>query len=497
MNADGKSDESIVPSTQANNADAESVAESVEERGSAKRNTDQHDLSRTPSRNKRRSLGLAGVRETARNNRELKFTALLHHINEDLLHAAFFDLKKNAAVGIDEVTWHDYELDLEDRITDLHGRIHRGAYRAKPSKRIYIPKPDGRQRPIGIASLEDKLVQKAVVWVLQCIYEQDFLGFSYGYRPGKSQHKALDALSVALTSKKVNWVLDADLEGFFDTIDHEWLIKFLEHRIGDKRILHLIRKWLRAGISDEGEWSASTVGTPQGAVISPLLANVFLHYVLDLWIQWWRSARGRGEIVVIRYADDFVIGFEHKYEAEACLDELRARLAKFGLKFNDKKTCLIEFGRFASERRRNRGESRPETFDFLGFTHRCGVTRRNGWFTIHRATIAKRMRATLTAIKQKLHRRRHWSIGSVGRWLARVMRGWLGYHAIPGNMVRLQQFRDELTKLWLRVLRRRSQRHRWTWSRMHRLVRHSLPPLKILHPYPGDRFRARLEAGAV
>jgi len=269
MNADGKSDESIVPSTQANNADAESVAESVEERGSAKRNTDQHDLSRTPSRNKRRSLGLAGVRETARNNRELKFTALLHHINEDLLYAAFFDLKKNAAVGIDEVTWHDYELDLEDRITDLHGRIHRGAYRAKPSKRIYIPKPDGRQRPIGIASLEDKLVQKAVVWVLQCIYEQDFLGFSYGYRPGKSQHKALDALSVALTSKKVNWVLDADLEGFFDTIDHEWLIKFLEHRIGDKRILHLIRKWLRAGISDEGEWSASTVGTPQGAVIAP------------------------------------------------------------------------------------------------------------------------------------------------------------------------------------------------------------------------------------
>ena len=269
MNADGKSDEFVVPSTQANNTDPESVAESAEERNSAKRNADQYDLPRTPSRNKRRSLGLAGVRETARNNRELKFTALLHHINEDLLHAAFFDLKKNAAVGIDEVTWHDYELDLEDRITDLHGRIHRGAYRAKPSKRIYIPKPDGRQRPIGIASLEDKLVQKAVVWVLQCIYEQDFLGFSYGYRPGKSQHKAFDALSVALTSKKVNWVLDADLEGFFDTIDHEWLIKFLEHRIGDKRILHLIRKWLRAGISDEGEWSASTVGTPQGAVIAP------------------------------------------------------------------------------------------------------------------------------------------------------------------------------------------------------------------------------------
>ena len=437
------------------------------------------------------------MRETARINPELKFTALLHHVNEDLLTSAFFDLKKTAAVGVDEVTWHDYERAHEERITDLHGRIHRGAYRAKPSKRIYIPKSDGQMRPIGIASLEDKIVQKAVVWVLQCIYEKDFLGFSYGYRPGKSQHDALDALTVALTSKKVNWVLDADVEGFFNTIDHSWLVKFLEHRIGDTRILRLIRKWLRAGVSDDGEWSETTVGTPQGAVALPLLANVYLHYVFDLWIQWWRSKRSRGDIVVVRFADDFVIGFEHRYEAEACLEELRERFAKFGLKLHGKKTRLIEFGRFAIDRRKARGLGRPETFDFLGFTHRCGVTRRHGWFTIHRETIAKRLRATLAAIKAKLVRRSHWKIGMVGCWLARVMRGWLGYHAIPGNMVRLQQFRDEIAKMWLRVLRSRSQRHCWTWSRMQSLVRLVLPTPKIVHPYPQQRFRARLEAGAV
>ena len=286
----------------------------------------------------------------------------------------------------------DYEQGLEDRLADLHGRLHRGAYRAKPSKRIYIPKPDGRKRPIGIATLEDKVVQKAVAWVMQCIYERDFVGFSYGFRPGKSQHQALDALTVALQGNKVNWVLDADVEGFFDAIDHEWLIRFLEHRIGDRRILRLIRKWLTAGISEEGEWSKATVGTPQGAVISPLLGNVFLHYVFDLWIQWWRKERSGGSVVVVRYADDFVIGFERKDEAEACLDELQERFAKFGLKLHETKTRLIEFGRFAIERRKKRGEGRPETFDFLGFTHRYDKTRSHGWFIIGRESIAKRMR---------------------------------------------------------------------------------------------------------
>lgn len=497
MNADGKSDEFVVPSTQANNAGTEAAAESVEERNSAKRNVDTPDPDRTPKRTKRGSLGLVGVRETARAQPELKFTSLLHHVNVELLRKAFFDLKKTAAVGVDEVTWHDYEQGLEDRLTDLNGRVHRGAYRAKPSKRIYLTKPDGRQRPIGIAAVEDKIVQKAVTQVLECIYEQDFHGFSYGFRPERSQHQALDALSVALTSRKVSWVLDADVAGFFDAIDHAWLVKFLEHRIGDKRILRLIGKWLRAGVSEDGEWSETTVGTPQGSVISPLLGNVFLHYVLDLWIQWWRKHECRGDVVVIRYADDFVIGFERKAEAEACLEELRDRFAKFGLQLHDTKTRLMEFGRYAAERRKARGEGRPETFDFLGFTHRCGVTRSHGWFTIHRESIAKRMRAKLADLKEKLRKRLHQPIGANGRWLRRVLQGWLNYHAVPGNMRRMQQFRMALGRLWLQQLRRRSQRSTWTWERMYRLMERHLPPLRILHPYPNKRFRDRLNAGAV
>jgi group II intron reverse transcriptase/maturase len=496
VNADGKSDRSVVPLTRKNNDAAETSADSVEERDRAERNAEPTDPPRSPKRKRGRSLGLAGVRITAREQPELKFTSLLHHVNEQLLHEAFDDLKKDAAVGVDDMTWHEYEQDREERITDLHGRIHRGAYRAKPSKRIYIPKADGRKRPIGIAALEDKIVQKAVVWVLQCIYEQDFLGFSYGFRPGRNQHKALDALNVGLTSKRINWVLDADVKGFFDNVDHQWLIKFLEHRIGDKRILRLIRKWLRAGVSDEGEWSETKVGTPQGAVASPLLANVYLHYVLDLWIEWWRRHHCRGDVVVVRYADDFVIGFQAKTEAEACLAALRERFVKFGLELHPEKTRLIEFGRHAIDARQRRGEGRPETIDFLGFTHRCYINTR-GYFTVRRATIAKRMRATLAAIKVELRRRRHRPLGETGRWLRRVMQGWLGYHAVPGNMRRLQQFRMALGRLWRWQLLRRSQRSRWPWSRMYRLMDRHFPPLKILHPYPNVRFRARLEAGAV
>jgi group II intron reverse transcriptase/maturase len=321
---------------------------------------------------------LSGVREAARKDGRLKFTALLHHVDEDCLTESFYQLKRTAAVGIDQVTWHDYELNLEANITDLHGRIHRGAYRAKPSRRVWIPKPDGRQRPLGVASLEDKIVQQAVLWVLQSIYEQDFLGFSYGFRPGRGCHDALDALLVGLASKRVNWVLDADIEGFFDGIDHEWLIKFLEHRIGDNRLLRLIRKWLTAGVSEDGEWSQTNVGTPQGAVISPLLANVFLHYVFDLWIEWWRKNHAQGDVVVVRYADDFVIGFEYRDEAQRCLEDLHKRFAKFGLKLHPEKTRLIEFGRYAIDTRKGRGEGHPETFDFLGFTHMCAKTRRQG-----------------------------------------------------------------------------------------------------------------------
>ena len=499
MNAHRKSDESVVPATTANNGAAEAPAESAEERDSAKRNAKQTALRRTPGRIKRKSRGLHGVREAARKDSTLKFTALLHHVNEACLTEAFFNLKKTAAVGVDGVTWHEYERNVEANIADLHDRIHRGAYRARPSRRTWIPKPDGRQRPLGIASLEDKIVQQAVLWVLQSIYEQDFLGFSYGFRPGRSQHDALDALSVAITGKRVNWVLDADIEGFFDTIDHEWLVKFLEHRIGDRRILRLIRKWLRAGVSEEGQWSKTTVGAPQGSVISPLLSNVYLHYVFDLWIEWWRKHRCRDDVVVVRYADDFVIGFENHSEATACLEELHTRFAKFGLKLHEEKTRLIEFGRYAIERRERCDGSRPKTFDFLGFTHKCAKARKQGWFTIHRHSVMKRMRATLRAIKESLRKRMHRPLGETARWLRRVVQGWLNYHAVPSNSHRINRFVDEVTRLWLRVIRRRSQRgrSRWTWARMQRLARRHLPRPRIVHPYPNQRFHARLKAGAV
>ena len=499
MNADGKSDGSVLPSNTANNGGTEPPAESAEERLPANRNTVKSNLSRTPGRKHRRSSGLHGVREAARQSRDLTFTALLHHVNEELLTSSFYQLKKTAAVGVDEMTWYEYEGDLENRIADLHGRIHRGAFRAKPSRRVYIPKPDGRKRPLGIATLEDKIVQHAVRTVLQCIYEEDFLGFSYGFRPGRSQHQALDALASAIYERRVNWVLDADIQGFFDEIDRDWLIKFLEHRIGDRRILRLIRKWLNAGIIEGTDWSDTGRGTPQGAVLSPLLANVFLYYVFDLWINQWRTRHCKGQCIVVRYADDFVIGFETEVDAKACLNALKERLQKFGLKLHPKKTRLIEFGRVSAARREREGRGRCETFDFLGFTHICGKTRKNKRFVLWRRTIAKRMSRTLAAIKEQLRRRRHDPVGKTGRWLASVIRGWLQYHAVPDNMRRLDQFVTEVTKLWLRQLRRRSQRGRaaWPWSRMNRLVNRYLPQPKILHPYPKDRFRVRLAARAV
>ena len=499
MNADGKSDEFVVPTTSANKDAAEAPAESAEGRDSAKRNAKEPASDRTPSREKPRSRGLHGVREAARKDSELKFTALLHHVSEEALFESFYALKKSVAVGVDEMTWQDYERDVEDRIADLHGRIHRGAYRAKPSRRVWIPKSDGRQRPLGIASLEDKIVQQAVLWVLQSVYEQDFLGFSYGFRPGRNQHQALDALHVALTERRVNWVLDADIQGFFDAMDHSWLIKFLEHRIGDRRILRLIRKWLRAGIMEDGEWSATTVGSPQGSVISPLLSNVFLHYVFDLWVQWWRENRCHGDVVVVRYADDFVIGFESESEAQACLEALHQRFGKFGLKLHAEKTRLIEFGRWAIPRRRARGERRPETFNFLGFTHVCSQARSDGHFVVWRLSMRQRIRTTLARLKIELRRRMHDPLSKTGRWLRRVVQGWLNYHAVPGNSDRIRSFVYTVGRLWLSTLRRRSQRasRGWTWQRMRRVLDKYLPRVRIIHPYPTTRFHARLKAGAV
>jgi RNA-directed DNA polymerase len=487
MHVSRESDDSIVPEKRANKAGTNAAAESVEGRGSTKGNATRTLLAPDSVPGKR-GMGLLGVREAAKRDKKLRFTALLHHVNPELLRASYFELKRQAAPGVDGMTWQEYGRNLEERIDDLHGRIHRGAYRAQPSKRAWIPKADGRQRPLGIAALEDKIVQQAVKTVLEQIYEEDFLGFSYGFRPGRSCHNALDALWVGIAHRKVNWVLDADIRGFFDNIDHEWLLKILEHRIADRRILRLIRKWLKAGVSEDGQWSQTTLGTPQGSVISPLLANVFLHYVFDLWANQWRNRYARGLMIMVRYADDFVVGFQDRGDAERFLRELRRRFEGFGLQLHPDKTRLIEFGRYAAERRAERGLGKPETFDFLGFTHYCG-TRRDGTFTIKRKSIAKRIRAKLQEIKMQLKLRTHDAVIEVGGWLRAVVRGWFNYHAIPGNSNCLNRFRTQVQRLWLRTLRSRSQKGRcWTWERMRRLIYRWLPTARILHPYPEQRL---------
>jgi RNA-directed DNA polymerase len=482
----GESDGSIVPAKRANKA-GRSAAEPVEGRGPTQGN-DLQTLHVPDPEPGARGGGLWGVRQAARRDRKLRFTALLHHVTVDLLRAGYLTLKRSAAPGVDGVTWKEYGHGLEGRLADLHSRVHRGAYRAQPSKRAWIPKADGRQRPLGIAALEDKIVQQAVATVLEQIYEEDFLGFSYGFRPGRSCHKALDALWVGMERRRVNWVLDADIRGFFDSLSHEWMLKFVEHRVADPRILRLIRKWLQAGVSQGGQWSRTTVGTPQGAVVSPLLANVFLHYVLDLWVQQWRGRHARGDVIIVRYADDFVMGFQYRDEAERFRQDLRERLAKFGLELHPDKTRLIEFGRFAAHRRKDRGEGKPETFDFLGFTHCCGKTRK-GWFTIKRISIAKRMRAKLQAVKEQLKRAMHREVAEVGQWLRSVVQGWFNYHAVPGNRRCLDQFRTQVGRLWRHALRRRSQKGtRWTWDRMRRLIDRWLPRPQILHPFPNQRL---------
>ena len=487
MHVSRESDGPIVPEKRANKAGPKAAAESVEGRGSTKGNATRTLLAPDTVPGKR-GMGLWGVREAAKRDKKMRFTALLHHVNPELLRASFFELKRQAAPGVDGMTWHEYGRNLEERLDDLHGRIHRGAYRAQPSKRAWIPKADGRQRPLGIAALEDKIVQQAVKTVLEQIYEEDFLGFSYGFRPGRSCHNALDALWVGIAHRKVNWVLDADIRGFFDNIDHEWLLRFVEHRIADRRILRLIRKWLKAGVSEDGQWSRTTVGTPQGSVISPLLANVFLHYVFDLWANQWRKRYARGSVIMVRYADDFVVGFQDRGDAERFLRELRSRFEQFGLQLHPDKTRLIEFGRYAAERRAERGLGKPETFDFLGFTHYCGTTRK-GTFTIKRKSIAKRMRAKLQEIKQQLRQRMHDAVADVGGWLRSVVQGWFNYHAVPGNSACLDQFRTQVQRLWRRVLRSRSQKGRcWTWERMRRLIDRWLPNARILHPYPEQRL---------
>jgi group II intron reverse transcriptase/maturase len=435
------------------------------------------------------SPGLERVREVARRDAGLRFTNLLHHITEELLEQAYHSLNAKAAPGVDRMTWAEYGRGVKGRIKSLHKRVHHGSYRAQPSLRTYIPKTGGRKRPLGIASLEDKIVQMATVWVMQAIYEVDFVGFSYGFRPGLSQHKALDAVSVAIMYRKVSWVLDADIHGFFDSVSHDWLLKFVGHRIGDQRVLRLIHKWLKAGVSEDGQWSSTVRGTPQGATISPILANIYLHYVLDLWVKAWRKEHANGEVYIVRYADDFVMGFQYQEDAKRFQQELQKRLAHFGLELNNEKTRLVEFGRFAAENRSKRGEGKPETFDFLGFTHICSQRLKDGRFMIQRKSNAKRMRMKAKAVSAELMRRRHDPVKEQGRWLKSVLQGYYNYHAIPGNIYSLGQFRNLITRAWLKALRRRSQKaRRLTWARMRPIIDSWLPQPRILHPYPIQRF---------
>jgi RNA-directed DNA polymerase len=487
MHVSEESDSGIVPMNHSNK-DGQSLAENEEGRTLIKENT--HQLSTFSTQSEIRvSQGLAGVRKAARERKEMKFTALLHHLTVDLLHDSFYALKRKAAPGVDGVTWQEYEVGLGDRLADLHSRVHCGAYRAQPSRRVYIPKPDGRQRPLGVAALEDKVVQQAVVTILNQIYEEEFRGFSYGFRPGRNQHQALDALYVGITRKKVNWVLDCDILGFFDNLSHDWLLKFVQHRVADRRILRLIQKWLKAGVVEEGRWKNTEMGTPQGSVVSPLMANIYLHYVFDLWVDAWRKKYAQGEVIVVRYADDNVLGFQHRADADRFLEAFRERLRKFGLELHPDKTRRIEFGRFAEQDRKRRGEGKPETFDFLGFTHISGKNR-NGDFAVKRKTVGKRMRAKLLELKQQLRNRRHDPMALTGKWLQSIVRGYFNYHAVPGNTDCLHSFRYRLVRFWRTMLSHRSQRHHLNWARMQCLADKWLPKPRVLHPYPSVRFDA-------
>jgi group II intron reverse transcriptase/maturase len=494
MHSRGKSDGPIVPEKSPNKA-GRPVEEVAEGRGPAKGNLLQRNALRTQSR-VGTSSALERVRQAARRDRKQRFTALLHHVyNIERLRAAYLALKRDAAAGVDGETWGHYGGALEENLQDLAGRLKRAAYRAKPVRRVYIPKSDGRQRPLGVPALEDKIVQRAVVEVLNAIYESDFLGFSYGFRPGRSPHQALDALTVGIMTRKVNWVLDADIRSFFDTLGHGWLVRFIEHRVADRRVVRLIQKWLNAGVLEDGRRTQSEVGTVQGGSISPLLANVYLHYVFDLWVQRWRRKQARGDVVVVRFADDFVVGFEHREEAERFLTELRERFTRFGLELHPDKTRLIEFGRFAEREQQRRGGGKPESFNFLGFTHSCTKTRA-GKFTVLRQTMRTRWQAKLREVKEELRRRMHHPVSEQGAYLRSVVGGHFRYYGVPMNGPALGAFWLGIGWLWCRALRRRSQRHRMNWPRMRRLMSRWLPAPRICHPYPLVRLGVATQGGS-
>ena len=490
MNERRKSDGRVVPEKLSNNPGGPG-AEVVEGRRPAKGNAASETR---PGRGA--GLGVSSdldrVRQVARRDKDVRFTALLHHVTVERLEAAYRAIRPGAAPGVDGVTWQEYGQELEGSLRDLHARVHRGAYRAKPSRRAYIPKHDGRLRPLGVAALEDKILQRAVAEVLNAIFEQDFVGFSYGFRPGRSQHHALDALAVGIERRRVRWVLDADIRDYFSSLDHSWLVKFLEHRIADKRVLRLIQRWLKAGVIEDGVWAETLEGTPQGASISTLLSNVFLHYVFDQWVHQWRQRHARGDVVVVRFADDFVVGFQHRDDAERFWADLRERFARFGLELHEGKTRLIEFGRYAAQNREGRGLPKPETFEFLGLTHICAKNR-HGRFKLRRVTSKKKMSAKLHAVKAEMRRRMHHPIPEQGRWLARVLQGHYNYYAVPDNSQALRAFHLCVKRLWLQALRRRSQRSGVNWKRMARLDARWLPRPRIQHPWPGVRFDARTQ----
>jgi RNA-directed DNA polymerase len=488
MNGREKSDPAIVAAKPANGA-GRPVEELVERRAGTEGNEVQHNTHRAQIR-ARVTQGLDRIREAARQREQERFTALLHHINTDTLREAFLSLQRKAAAGVDGVTWQDYRADLEPRLEDLHGRVHRGAYRPQPSRRAYIPKADGKQRPLAIAALEDKIVQGAAVMVLNAIYEEDFLGFSYGFRPGRGAHDALDALVVGIDRRKVNYILDADIRDFFGSVSQEWLIRFVEHRVGDKRMIRLVQKWLRAGVLEDGAVTVSGRGTGQGSVVSPLLANIYLHYVLDLWAECWRRQEATGNMIIVRYADDLVAGFEHEDDARRFLAALSERFEKFALSLHPDKTRLIEFGRHAVDERERRGLGKPETFSFLGFTFISGKSR-NGKFLIKRKSRRDRMTAKLKEVKEELRRRMHQPIQEQGKWLNRVVTCFFNYHAVPTNRAALVTFRDQIIDLWRRTLRRRSQKDGSTWDRIVKLADDFLPKPRILHPWPNQRFAVK------
>jgi RNA-directed DNA polymerase len=488
MHGPGKSDSAIVATKPTNKA-GQPAAEPVEPRAEAKGNASQQSTRRAQDRESV-SQALERIRQAARQRKKERFTSLFHHLSIELLRQSFLALKREAAPGVDGLTWRDFEADLGRRIEDLHARVHRGAYRALPSRRRYIPKADGQQRPLAVAAVEDKIVQRAVCAVLNAIYEEDFLGFSYGFRPKRNQHDALDALATGIHSMKVNYIFDADLRRFFDSVSQPWLIRFLKHRIADRRMIHLIQKWLQAGVLEDGVLTVSDTGTGQGSGISPLLANVYLHYVFDLWANRWRHREATGNVIIVRYADDFIVGFEHESDARRFWTAVRNRLEEFSLSLHPDKTRLIQFGRFAADRRAQRGLGRPETFNFLGVTFACSKSR-NGKFLLKRKTRRDRLRAKLKQVKEELRKRRHQPIPEQGKWLKQVLTGFLAYYAVPTNGRTLSAFRYQVIHLWRRSLQRRSQKDRTTWQRITKLANDFLPKVRTLHPWPEQRFAVK------